>query len=73
MDNLVTTTIVNLVIVLVHLIPLLLVLFCLHKRAKMYEEQTGKKPWYDGGLIRTVFGDRAGSAKRSTGGRSLYS
>jgi hypothetical protein len=73
MDTLVTTTIVNLVIVLVHLIPLLLVLYCLHKRAKIYEQQTGKKPWYDGGLLRTVSGDHADSAKRSIGGRSLNS
>ena len=71
MDIFATTIIVNLVIISVHLIPLLLVSYCLHKRAKIYEERTGKKPWYGGGLIHTVFADRAGSAKKSIGGRSL--
>ena len=56
MDYLVTTTIVYLIIVSVHVIPLALIAHCLHKRAKIYEERTGKKPWYGGGLTRTIFG-----------------
>ena len=28
------------------------------KCARIYEEKTGKKHWYGGGLIRALFGDR---------------
>jgi len=61
MDNVFTIIIVDLIIAITILVPVLLVSYCLHNRARIYEEKTGKKPWYGGGLMRILFGDRAGN------------
>ena len=61
MDNVFTIIIVDLIIATTILIPVMLVSHCLHNRARIYEEKTGKKPWYGGGLMRIIFGDRTGN------------
>jgi len=49
MSNVFAIIIVDLIIATTILIPVLLVSHCLHNRARIYEEKTGKKPWYGRG------------------------